>query len=72
MNSRELQNCQHVVGGIASLLIQITSVLAGMAIGNALPWYIPIVVGVTTFILIRLSSEITYRTNAALFQEHKR
>ena len=72
MNSRQLQNWQHVIGGSASLLTQLTGVFAGMALGKILPWYVPVLVGATTFILIRLSSEITYRTNTALFKEHKR
>lgn len=69
MNSRTLQNLQHIIGGIYSILLMLTAAFAGMAISNTLSTWVPITVGVVTFLMSRVSSEISYQTNKALLKE---
>ncbi len=69
MNSRTLQNLQHIIGGIYSILLMLTATFAGMAISNTLSKWVPITVGVITFLMSRISSEINYQVNKALLKE---
>jgi len=70
MNSRILQNLQHVVGGIYSILLMLTATFAGMAVSKTLDISVPIIVGTITFFISRISSELTYQINKALLKEH--
>lgn len=69
MNSRTLQNLQHLIGGIYSILLMLTAAFAGMAVGKTIEWWVPLIVGIVTFLISRISSEITYQTNKALLKE---
>ena len=71
MNSRTLQNLQHLIGGVYSILLMLTAAFAGMAISKTLDVSVPITVGVVTFLVSRVSSELTYQTNKALLKEQK-
>ena len=71
MNSRTLQNFQHLIGGVYSILLMLTAAFAGMAVSKTLDISVPITVGVITFLMSRISSELTYQTNKALFKENK-
>jgi len=55
-NSRQLQNIQHVAGGLNSLLL----FLSGYYVGSN-QWIKTIITIISYFILSRLSSEIFYR-----------
>lgn len=68
--SRRYQNYQHLVSGTYTISLMLTGTFSGMAISRTLPWYIPVMTGTLTWILTRISSEITYKTNVALFEEH--
>lgn len=69
MNSRALQNLQHLIGGVYSILLMLTAAFAGMAVSRSLDWWVPVIVGIVTFLMSRISSEITYQTNKALLEE---
>lgn len=69
MNSRALQNLQHLIGGVYSILLMLTAAFAGMAVSRSLEWWVPVIVGIVTFFMSRVSSEITYQTNKALLEE---
>lgn len=56
MLSRKLQNAQHFVGGLNSLLL----FLSGYYIGSS-QWIKTIITVISYFVLSRLSSEIFYR-----------
>ncbi len=71
MNSRTLQNFQHIIGGVYSILLMLTAAFAGMAVSKTLDVSVPITVGTITFLISRVSSEITYQTNKDLFNEQK-
>jgi len=56
MKSRKLQNLQHLIGGLNSLLL----FLSGYYVGSA-QWIKTIITIISYFICSRLSSEIFYR-----------
>lgn len=70
--SRKLQNLQHVCGGTYQILLMLTGTFSGMAVSGTVPWYIPTGIAVITFILSRLSSEISYKTSISMFKEYKK
>ena len=56
LNSRQLQNIQHIFGGLNSLIL----LLSGVSIGQS-KWIQSGIMIVSYFILNRISSEIFYR-----------
>jgi hypothetical protein len=64
-NSRGLKNIQHLVGGTYNLLL----VLVGVSFGKD-DTSLGIVMAVLTFIVARLSSEISYRTSIEVVREY--
>jgi len=63
--SRKLQNLQHFVGGIHSILL----VLVGVCFGkDNIP--LGIIVGGFTFLVSRISSEISYQTSINVVKEN--
>ena len=68
--SRKYQNYQHLVSGLSPIFLMLTGTFSGMAVSGTLAWYIPVITGTITWTLTRISSELTYRTSIALFEEH--
>lgn len=71
-DSRKLQNIQHAIGGMYSILLMLTGTFSGMAVSGTVAWYVPTIIAIVTFILSRISSEISFQTNIKLFEEHKK
>ena len=64
-NSRELQNIQHVVGGTHNILL----VLVGVYFGKD-NTTLGIIIAVLTFLVSRLSSEISYQIGIKVVKEY--
>ncbi|NJD52432.1 MAG: hypothetical protein FIB07_06135 [Candidatus Methanoperedens sp.] len=64
-NSRELQNIQHLVGGTHNILL----VLVGVYFGKD-DTTLGIVMAFLTFLVSRLSSEISYQTSIKVVEEY--
>jgi hypothetical protein len=64
-NSRTLQNCQHLVGGINNILL----VLVGVYFGKD-NTSVGVAVAGLTFLVSRMSSEISYRTQIKVIEEY--
>jgi hypothetical protein len=64
-NSRGLQNIQHIVGGTYNILL----VLVGVSFGKN-DTSLGIVMAVLTFIVARLSSEISFQTSIKVVREY--
>jgi len=71
-SSRGMQNIQHFVSGIMQILNYSTAGLAGVTMVGQSPWWLFITVAGITFILNRISSEISYQTSSRLFMEHQK
>lgn len=65
--SRGWQFTQHLVGGSYQILLMVTGVSFGQK-----DWDTAIILGIITFILNRISSQITYEIQMHLIQEHSR
>ncbi len=63
-NSRELQNIQHIVGGTHNILL----VLVGVYFGKD-DTSLGILMAFLTFLVSRLSSEISYQTSIKVVKE---
>jgi hypothetical protein len=63
-NSRTLQNLQHLVGGMHNILL----VLVGVYFGKD-NITLGLVIAVFTFLVSRLSSEISYQTSIKVVEE---
>ena len=63
--SRGWQITQHITGGLYQILLMLTGVSFGQK-----EWTLALILSVTTFILNRLSSEISYRTQVLIVKEH--
>lgn len=64
-SARDYQNIQHLIGGLYNILLMITGALFGRG-----DWVVGIILGVITFIINRLSSEIAYQIQLRLIKEH--
>ena len=64
-NSRELQNIQHIVGGTHNILL----VLVGVYFGKG-DTSLGIMMAVLTFLVSRLSSEISYQIGIKVVKEY--
>lgn len=64
-DSRGLQNIQHIVGGTYNILL----VLVGVSFGKD-DTSLGIVMAVLTFIVARLSSEISFQTSIKVVKEY--
>ncbi|CAG0995427.1 MAG: hypothetical protein MPEBLZ_02338 [Candidatus Methanoperedens nitroreducens] len=64
-NSRELQNIQHFVGGTHNILL----VLVGVYFGKD-DTTLGIIIALLTFLVSRLSSEISYQTSIKVVEEY--
>ena len=69
--SRGVQNIQHGIGGILQVLNYTTAGVAALLAVGKIEWYIFGIVVVVSFILNRLSSEVTYQIQKRLFAENK-
>ena len=65
MNSRKLQNIQHLVGGFYQILLVIMGVYVGK--GNT---SMSIIFGVLSFTTSRGAMELQYQVQKALLEEH--
>ncbi len=65
-NSRFWQNIQHVTGGIYSIVLILTGVMAGKG-----ELWATVLFGTTTFVLARISSEVDYQKIQAIIKERK-
>jgi len=63
-NSRQLQNIQHIVGGAHNILL----VLIGVSFGKD-NTSLGIIIAALTFLVSRLSSEISYQTSIKVIKE---
>lgn len=63
--SRDYQNLQHFCGGLHNIFLVSTGAFFGRG-----DWEIGVVLSILTFIVNRLSSEITYQTQSRLFKEN--
>lgn len=69
--SRGCQVLQHFVSGTMQIMNYVTAGTAGItALGNFPLWAFSII-ALITFILNRISSEISYQIASKLFEEHK-
>ena len=69
-SSRYTQHCQHIISGIKECITPIVAGTAALyATGNTSFW-IMVIPFTVTFILGRLSSEISYQTSIRIIQEH--
>lgn len=64
--AREWQYYQHIVGGLYNILLMITGVTFGKG-----DWAASLVMGILTFTVNRLSSEITFQTQTRFFAENR-
>ena len=65
-SSREWQNIQHFVGGLYNILLMITGVTFGKG-----DWFLSLIMGILTFTVNRISSEISYQTQKRFFAENR-
>ncbi len=71
-SSRGWQSLQHIVSGTMQIFnYSVAGLAAGFALGK-IDWWLFAGVGIVTFILNRLSSEISFQTSKSLFKEYKR
>lgn len=69
MNSRSLQNIQHIISGVNSFVSPSNAgIFALFAIGKVSLFY-PLITFAITFVLTRLSSELQYQTTKKLLEE---
>lgn len=64
-SSRTMQNVQHIVGGIYQIMLITVGVLFGKG-----DWTSGVILGFFTFLLSRLSSEITYQVQIRVIREN--
>ena len=64
-NSRTLQNLQHLVGGLHNILL----VLVGVYFGKD-NTSLGLIIAFFTFLVSRMSSEISYRTSIKVVEEY--
>lgn len=65
-NSRSWQNIQHVTGGIYSIVLILTGVMAGKS-----EYWWTMFFGLVTFTLARISSEVDYQKMKSIIKERK-
>jgi hypothetical protein len=70
--SRGWQMLQHFVSGMMQIMNYVTAGTAGITVMGTFPVWAFGMIALATFILNRISSEISYQTSSKLFEEHRK